>query len=237
MKILIVLLMSAAAWLSIRPSSRHRLQVVVPDQKVAIAAQFPMRMLSSIVLGVGIALVLGSMLGVALGILAALAAHWFVGRLESRADRERRSALVSQVPIVCDLLSATLASGASLRSALVAVAFAVGAPASESLLRVDAAVRMGASQHTAWITAKVDPEFSRIAAAFQRSASSGAPIADVFIGIGDDERRRKRRTVEVAARSAGVRSVAPLAACYLPAFILLGIVPVVASMATDVFST
>jgi hypothetical protein len=43
-------------------------------------------------------------------------------------------------------------------------------------------------------------------------------------------------TVEVAARSAGVRSVAPLAACYLPAFILLGIVPVVASMATDMFS-
>jgi Flp pilus assembly protein TadB len=189
------------------------------------------------ILGAGIALVFGSLLGVALGTLSAWVAHRFFGRLESRADRERRSVLVSQVPIVCDLLSATLASGASLRSALAAVASAVGAPASESLLRVDAALRMGASQQTAWITAKVDPEFSRIAAAFQRSASSGAPIADVFIGIGVDERRRKRLAVEVAARSAGVRSVAPLAACYLPAFILLGIVPVVASMATDVFSS
>jgi Flp pilus assembly protein TadB len=124
-----------------------------------------------------------------------------------------------------------------LHSALVAVAFAVGAPASESLLRVDAAMRMGASQHTAWIAAKVDPEFLRLAAAFQRSASSGAPIAEVFAGIGKDERRRKRMTVEVAARSAGVRAVAPLAACYLPAFILLGIVPVVASMATQMLST
>jgi len=120
---------------------------------------------------------------------------------------------------------------------LVAVAQAVGEPAAQSLLRVDAALSLGASAQTAWATAQVDVEFSRIAAAFQRSASSGAPLADVFVGVGNDERRRKRMAVEVAARSAGVRAVAPLAACYLPAFVLLGIVPIVASMATDMFST
>lgn len=237
MKILIAVLMSTAIWLVLRPSSRRRLRAVVPEKKSGVARQLPMRVIASIVLGAGIAFVFGSLLGVALGTLAAVGAHRFFGRLESRADRERKSALVSQVPLVCDLLSATLASGASLGSALVAVAFAVGAPASESLLRVDAAMRLGASQQSAWIAAKVDPEFLRLAAAFQRSAVSGAPIAEVFAGIGADERRRKRMTVEVAARSAGVRSVAPLAACYLPAFILLGIVPVVASMATDMFST
>jgi len=236
MKILIAVLMGTAAWLWIRPTSRRRLHLVVPAQQSTVSFQLPMRAIAAVVLGAGIAFVVGSLPGVVLGTLAAVGAHRFFGRLESRADRERKNALVSQVPIVCDLLSATLASGASLSSALVAVAFAVRAPASESLLRVDAAMRMGASQQTAWIAAKVDPEFSRLAAAFQRSASSGAPVAEVFAGIGDDERRRKRMTVEVAARSAGVRSVAPLAACYLPAFILLGIVPVVASMATDMFS-
>jgi hypothetical protein len=43
-------------------------------------------------------------------------------------------------------------------------------------------------------------------------------------------RRRHRREVEVAARSAGIRAVGPLAACFLPAFLLVGTMPVIASM-------
>ena len=46
-------------------------------------------------------------------------------------------------------------------------------------------------------------------------------------------RRDRQRAVEVAAQAAGVRAVAPLAACFLPAFLLLGVVPVVASLAGD----
>jgi hypothetical protein len=43
--------------------------------------------------------------------------------------------------------------------------------------------------------------------------------------------------VEVAARTAGVRAVIPLVACFLPAFILLGVVPVVAGLANELIGS
>jgi hypothetical protein len=49
--------------------------------------------------------------------------------------------------------------------------------------------------------------------------------------VAEDQRDEARSRAEAAARAAGVRSVAPLVACFLPAFILIGIVPVVASLA------
>ena len=64
-----------------------------------------------------------------------------------------------------------------------------------------------------------------------RSAQSGAPLSTVLARIAQDMRRDRHAAVEVAARSAGVRAVAPLAACFLPAFLLVGVVPVVASLA------
>jgi len=41
--------------------------------------------------------------------------------------------------------------------------------------------------------------------------------------------------LEARARAAGVRSVAPLALCFLPAYLLVGVVPVVAGFAGDLF--
>ncbi len=138
--------------------------------------------------------------------------------------------------MVCDLLAATLASGASMTSAVDAVRHAVGGPAAQTLARVDRALVLGTPMSHVWTTAHAEPAFARIAAAFERSSESGAPVAELLIGVASDERRKKRRTVEVAARGAGVRSVMPLAACYLPAFMLLGVIPVVASMATSLFN-
>jgi len=66
-----------------------------------------------------------------------------------------------------------------------------------------------------------------------RSARSGAPLADVLSDVADDLRLARTRDVQVAARAAGVRAVGPLAACFLPAYLLLGVVPVVASLASD----
>ena len=66
-----------------------------------------------------------------------------------------------------------------------------------------------------------------------RSARSGSPLSDVLSEVADDLRLVRTRDVQVAARAAGVRAVGPLAACFLPAYLLLGVVPVVASLAGD----
>jgi hypothetical protein len=42
-------------------------------------------------------------------------------------------------------------------------------------------------------------------------------------------RARREAALQVVARSVGVRSVLPLMTCFIPAFLLLGVVPTVAS--------
>jgi len=235
--LLAALLVSAACWLAMPKPKHVRLRAVLPGVERATTRQLPLADLAAISLGLGIAVLLASSWGMVLGLLAAVITRRLTSRLESREARDRRRQLQRQLPSVCDLLAATLASGAPLLSAVSAVAKASDPPAAQDLQRVVAALRLGASQASAWQEAALGPEFARVSAAFQRSAVSGAPIAEVLKSVAGDERRRRRTAVEVAARSAGVRAVAPLAACFLPAFVLLGIVPVVASMAIEVFAS
>ena len=67
-----------------------------------------------------------------------------------------------------------------------------------------------------------------------RASTTGAPLAATVMAVADDERERARWDAEAAARRAGVRAVGPLAACFLPAFVLIGVVPVVAGVAATV---
>ena len=63
--------------------------------------------------------------------------------------------------------------------------------------------------------------------AVARAAGTGAPLADSVRRLAADERERARWAALERARRAGVQAVGPLAACFLPAFVLVGVVPVV----------
>lgn len=226
----------AAVWFWLRPGINGRLRELFAQPKVTRRmSRGALARASAIVFGIGVALLIGGFTGVILGAGIAVIAPKIITRMEPRAARTRRTALMKQAPDIADLLAATLASGAPLRAALRAVAEAVGAPSSELLLPIGAALELGADPADAWAHVLDDPSLAPIALAFVRSATSGAPLSTLLAGTADDLRRRHRLNVEVAARAAGVRAVAPLAACFLPAFLLLGVVPVVASMASDLF--
>ena len=235
MNLLIATLVSLSVWLLFRTPSRKRLRRIVHQPSSKATTSLPMPLIAAVSLAIGVILLLGSAVGLLLGVISGVVVYRFFGKLESKSDRARTIALRAQLPMVCDLLSATLASGASIAAAMSAVSVAVSEPASATLHRVERALQLGTPASQVWSTPQAEPEFVRIAEAFLRSSESGAPIAELLVGVADDERRVKRSAVEVAARSAGVKAVMPLAACYLPAFILLGVVPVVASMATSLF--
>lgn len=181
-------------------------------------------------------LVVGGPLGILLAVGISLLLPRVARRLEPAEARRRREALSKQAPEVADLLAATVASGATMGSALAAVVGALGEPASGALRPVIAAMGLGADPLLAWRTISAEPVLAPIAAAVVRSAETGAPLAAVLSRIAEDMRRERRVAVEVAAQSAGVKAVAPLAACFLPAFLLMGVVPVVAALAGDVLA-
>jgi Flp pilus assembly protein TadB len=235
--ILIASFVTFAVWNALKPPGHIRLRRVVRDMQPGSNPGLPLPFIAAVSFAIGVMVLMGSSLGILIGLMCGIVVFRFFGKLESREERERNNALTAQMPMVCDLLAATLASGASLLDAVRAVGMSAGDPAAQTLNRVERALMLGTPGAQLWSTANAEPQFTRIAAAFQRSSESGAPLAELLSGVAVDERRVKRRAVEIAARGAGVRSILPLAACYLPAFILLGVVPVVASMATTIFTS
>ena len=53
------------------------------------------------------------------------------------------------------------------------------------------------------------------------------PVAQVISGVADDLRRERRAARRERSRKVAVRTAAPLGACFLPAFFLIGIVPTI----------
>lgn len=189
-----------------------------------------MTILASVIAAAGAVMLIGGVLGVVLAIACVVVVPRVARRLEPRSVRERRAHMIAQAPLVADLLAATMAAGSPTVTALAAVCQAINDPARAALRPVVAALDLGADTSTAWHPLVSDESLGAIASAMVRSAESGAPLSSVLSRIADDLRREHQVSVEVAARAAGVKAVVPLAACFLPAFVLLGIVPVVAAL-------
>lgn len=159
------------------------------------------------------------------------------GRLRRRRrPTEEAGALIAQAPVVADLLATAVSAGASIHEALVVVADAVDEPIRGKVRAVGAAVHFGASPHEAWSDWLDVPALTPIAQAVIRSQHSGSPLSSVLDSAAADMRQVHRADVEARARASGVRAVAPLALCFLPAFLLVGVVPVVAGFAGSMFS-
>jgi len=179
---------------------------------------------------------LGTWWGWVLAVGTALVAPRLLGGLETAHTRERRQQLQKQSADAADLLTACLASGAPVSVSVAAVSEALGQPIAGPLNLLIARLDLGADPVHVWRLLAQEPGLANLSHHVARSLDSGAPLTDVLPGLADDLRRQARAHSETAARSAGVRAVAPLAVCFLPAFLLVGVVPIVASLALPYLS-
>lgn len=106
---------------------------------------------------------------------------------------------------------------------------ALGGGAGTSVLRrriVDAVDRVGAE----WIRFDDLTDCSPLVQCLGSAGATGAPISDLLAG---ESRRRVAASLsemERACERLGVRILLPICACILPAFVVIGVVPVVISM-------
>ncbi len=152
----------------------------------------------------------------------------------ARADRQRRAVLLADLPRATELLATCLEAGASPAVALAAVADAVGGPLAGRLRAVVAVLRSGSDLGDR-PTDPVDP-VDRLVRAVARASRTGAPMAESVRLLAADEAERARWDALERARRAGVQAVGPLAACFLPAFVLLGVVPMIVGVASAVLT-
>jgi Flp pilus assembly protein TadB len=181
------------------------------------------------VAGPALALLVGGWAGLLLGVAAAVAVLVVTPRLESRGEVARREALERQAPLVVDLVAACLASGAPLLTAVEASAAAVGPPASGLLGDAAVAIRLGADPREVWAAVGEVECLDGLARSVRRSLDTGAPLADLLPRVAAAARGRSRTRAQARVRTAAVRLTAPLGLAFLPSFVLLGVVPVVAS--------
>ena len=172
-------------------------------------------------------------MGVVLAVGAGVAAHRWVSRTESSADRHRCERLSRDLPHAVDLLVACLAVGRPPAAALSVVASAIRGPLAQELRAVASQLEMGADALAVWQGLSRDPALAPVGRAFARATRSGSSVTAALSGCADDLRRRRRADAQARARSTGVKAAGPLGACFLPAFVLIGIVPTVASLFGD----
>jgi pilus assembly protein TadC len=194
----------------------------------------PRTVAGSVALGVATALVLGGVLGIAAGTAAAIGAHRVIGVLEPAEMRRIRERRAAELPLMLDLLAVCLRAGMPLVGALEAVAEALGGPFSADLSGVAGLLRLGSPSATAWTGLSEDPDLAAVARAAGRSAESGSRLATSFERLAAERRTALVAAGETTARKAGVTAMAPLALCFLPAFVCLGLVPIVLSLAVEV---
>jgi pilus assembly protein TadC len=188
----------------------------------------------AVLAGSAVTVLVGGWLGVVLAPVAAFGAHRVLAGLETPEARSRRQRELADLPIAADLLAATLRAGAPVDRAVAAVAEALGGPLGDRLSTVARLLRLGADPDEAWDHLASMPAGERLSAAAVRSSASGAALAGALTRLADDIRADRTSTSEAAARRAGVLIVLPLGLCFLPAFILAGLVPVIVAVLGDV---
>jgi tight adherence protein B len=160
---------------------------------------------------------------VGLGLLA-------LGRVWSGVLVRSASRPASTDPLVAAILGAALRAGLVLPAALVEVGGAWPGRVGSALAEAGRGLAAGRSWDAAWGSA--GDGFADVLCRVLRPVwESGAEAGPLLAGAAARAVRAERRRLAQGAARLGVHLMAPLGLCYLPAFIALGLVPVVLSFA------
>ena len=235
--------------------AEERIDALLGRQSALAAPRATGRILSWLpLLGLGLGVLMGSdpvgvLTGSILGALTGLLGLGlaFVGRrwtaaLVHRAEVEslrtanaesetEKSALPADAgpvdtALVLELLAAQLRAGLAPLAALGTLAEALN---SRPLHTVCQRLQMGSGWGSAW-SGSAAGTFGELRDALAPSYTGGAPSTALLLSLADAHRLSERRAAERAAGKLSVALVVPLGLCSLPAFICLGIVPILISL-------
>ena len=176
----------------------------------------------------------GALVGLVVGGVTFLACRRFIRR---RARDVGRSADPLVLASSWDLLAACLRGGLPVPSAVAAIAAEVPGDAGPALRHTAELIALGADPVQAWAPALAHPDTARLARGARRTARSGAALAGVAENLANEVRAAADDLAEARAQRAAVAVTGPLGLCFLPAFICLGVVPVVIGLATRLMPT
>ncbi|MFE0435178.1 type II secretion system F family protein [Streptomyces nigra] len=197
------------------------------------------------VAGVGAAgwALVGGVAGLLVGVAGAVGLWWWRRRQDAGAGAGAAGAgmdavdggeVARRLPLAADLLAACIAAGVSPVIAAQAVGEALGGPVGDALARGAAECRLGGEPHDAWRRLASMPGAAGLARLLERAGVSGLPAAGPVARLAAEARADWTRASTERARRAAVMVTAPVGLCFLPAFIAVGVAPVVIGLAGGV---
>ncbi|MGY1828575.1 MULTISPECIES: type II secretion system F family protein [unclassified Blastococcus] len=217
-------------------AGRRVRRLTAPGPPVAGARDAPpgaRRWLLAGAAGLAAGLLLGGVVGACAAVVVTGAGERLLRAASPDRDAGERAALLRELPVACELLAACLGAGLPLSGALAAVAGAVPEPLGRRLHGVAGMQRMGAEPRRAW--AGQPAELDGLARVLVRAGESGTAAVPALHAFAEETRSAARTEAQAAVQRAGVWVLAPLGLCFLPAFVCLGVVPLVLGIAGDVF--
>ncbi|WP_332757507.1 type II secretion system F family protein [Streptomyces sp. MT206] len=177
----------------------------------------------------------GGAVGVLTGCGAAFGAWRWLSRARPPAGVDPKEA-ERQLPFAADLLAACLVAGAGPVEAAEVVGESLGGPVGERLALAGAELRLGGEPGAAWGRLAEIPGARGLAECLERAARTGAPSAEPVSRMAAALREDRTRQAGARAQRAAVLVTAPVGLCFLPAFLAVGVAPVVIGMASGLLS-
>ncbi|MFE9813553.1 type II secretion system F family protein [Streptomyces sp. NBC_00236] len=181
-------------------------------------------------------ILVGGPAGWVVGLAAACGTwRWQRARLgqapRAAAEAATAAEATRQLPLAADLLAACISAGAGPREAAEAVGESLGGPVGEQLARTAAEIRLGGDPAVAWGRFGAIPGAAALARCLDRAGSTGAPAAESVARLAEVMRAERTSAAVARAQRAAVLITAPLGLCFLPAFLTVGVAPVVIGLA------
>lgn len=140
---------------------------------------------------------------------------------------------VQEIPLLLDLLAALLAAGLPLARSLQELSLVSGRELRDGLVSVAGALELGAGWSAAWrpvLGAKTEGPLNQLELSMRFIALTGAPAAALLRSEARRLRHEVHRDLQQRAATLGVKLVLPMGLCALPAFMFLGVLPVLLSL-------
>jgi Flp pilus assembly protein TadB len=204
-----------------------QLHPTVPD--AASPAPAHRRVVATVAIAGGGYVLLGGLVGMVAGAVLGCVAWVRLGKLEPAHVVRDREQMRTALPLAADLMAAALAAGCPPEHAVSAVGQALPGPLGHRLIAVAAALRVGTEPATAWAIIADEAPLRSLARAMVSTAKRGTSPVVALERIARDSEDVARWAAEARARSVGAKAAVPLGLCFLPAFILIGVVPLIAT--------
>jgi Flp pilus assembly protein TadB len=212
------------------PGALRRSALAEPEERDWLRRWRPVWVLLA---GVAAAVFLGGVVGLVVAPAVALVVWVVIERSEPGTVRTQRELARRDLPHVVGLLADALRAGQSPVDALAVVVAALPGPAATRLGEVVPRLRLGVDPAQVWGDLAADPALGPLGRALARAHRTGAAVVPSVERLAEELARAARADVEDRARAVGVKAAVPLGLCLLPAFVLVGIVPVVAGLLTS----